>query len=174
MKFWKNNLMVRLVGYFLILSLTTTGLVAYITYIRARSALTQSLFEQLTAVASLKENNLLRWTDTQRRDVLLIAQLLETETPALQLLALDAQKTPVDAPSYQAAYSEVTNFLQIVHGDKTPFAEILILSGTGGKIIASTQKSHEGQYRVLDSYFVQGKTGPFVQQVYPSPVTGKP
>lgn len=166
--------MVRLVGYFLVLSLTTTGLVAFVTYVRARSALTQSLFEQLTAVASLKEKNLVRWTEEQSHDVLLIAQLLEAESLVLQLLALDAQEMPSDAPQYQDAYREVTDFLRIIHGDNSPFAEILILSETGGKIVVSTRKAHEGEYRVLDSYFVHGKTGTFIQQVYPSPVTGKP
>lgn len=166
--------MVRLVGYFLILSLTTTGLVAYITYVRARSALTQSLFEQLTAVAAIKEKNLIRWTDAQRQDVILLAQLLETDTPALQLLALDAQEIPPNAPQYQAAYHELADFMAIIHSSRSPFAEILILTETGGKIIASTQPAHEGKYRVLDSYFVEGKAGTYIQQVYPSVVTGKP
>ena len=80
--------MVRLVGYFLVLSLATTSIVAYTTYVQARHTLTQSVFEQLTAVARLKERNLIRWADTQRQDTLLIARLLEEKSPVLHLLQL--------------------------------------------------------------------------------------
>lgn len=166
--------MVRLVGYFLVLSLATTGFVVYTTYVQARYTLTQSVFDQLTAVARLKERNLIRWTDTQREDTLLIDQLLEERSPALHLLQLEAEQIPTTSPLYQSAYRELAELLHILHEDKPTFAEILILSEKGGKVIASTQPEHEGEYRVLDSYFVQGKSGTFIQKVYPSPVTGKP
>ena len=166
--------MVRLASYFLVLSLTTTGIVAFATYIQARRTLTQSVFEQLTAVARIKERNLIRWTDVQRQDTLFITRLLEEKSPVLTLLQLEARQTPSTAEAYQSAYKELTTYLQILHADKPTFAEILILTETGGKIIASTQPAHEGEYRVLDSYFVQGKSDTFLQKVYPSPVTGKP
>lgn len=166
--------MVRLVGYFLVLSLTTTSVVAFVTYVQARRTLTQSVFEQLTAVARLKERNLIRWADTQRQDTLLIARLLEANPTAFHLLQLEAQQIPDTADAYQPAQQELAAFLQILHENRSTFAEILILSEADGKIIASTQKSHEGEYRVLDSYFVQGKSGDYIQKVYPSPVTGKP
>ncbi len=166
--------MVRLVGYFLILSLATTGIVAYVTYIQARRTLTQSVFDQLTAVAQLKERNLIRWADTQRQDTLLITRLLEEKSPVLHLLQMEAQQTPNTIDAYESAHQQLIAFLQILHQDKSTFAEILILTATGGKIIASTQPVHQGEYRVLDTYFVQGKLDTFVQKVYPSPVTGKP
>lgn len=174
MRFWKENLMVRLVGYFLVLSLTTTGVVVYATYVQARYTLTQSVFDQLTAVARLKERNLIRWTETQREDTLLIDQLLEERSPAFHLLQLEAEQVPTTSPLYQSAYQELSELLHSFQADKPTFAEILILSEKGGKVIASTQPAHEGEYRVLDSYFVQGKSGTFTQKVYPSPVTGKP
>ena len=133
--------MVRLVGYFLVLSLATTSIVAYTTYVQARHTLTQSVFEQLTAVARLKERNLIRWADTQRQDTLLIARLLEEKSPVLHLLQLESQQTPNTIDAYQSSYQELITFLQILHRDKLTFAEILILTETGGKIIASTQPS---------------------------------
>lgn len=166
--------MVRLVGYFLVLSLATTGIVAYTTYVQARRTLTQSVFERLTAVAQLKESNLIRWTQTQRQDTRLIARLLEAKSPVLHLLQLEAQQTPTTTDDYQSDYQELVAFLHLLHEDKPTFAEILILTEAGGKVMASTHQPHEGEYRVLDSYFVRGKSGDFIQKVYPSPVTGKP
>ncbi len=166
--------MVRLVGYFLVLSLTTTGLVALITYVRARSTLTASQFDQLTSLATLKEKNLIRWVEEQRQDAVLISHLLETESSALSLLQLEAAQTAETSDAYQSAYIELIDFITNIQADKDVFAEILILTETGGKIIASTQSDHEGEYRVLDTYFTEGKSKTFVQQVYPSPVTEKP
>jgi two-component sensor histidine kinase/HAMP domain-containing protein len=136
--------------------------------------LTQSQFDQLTSIASLKEKNIIRWAAEQRQDAVLIGHLLETESSALTLLQLDANQTPESSEAYQFAYNELSEFLMKVQADKHSFAEILILTETGGKIIASTQLEHKGQYRVLDAYFVEGKSKTFIQQVYPSPVTEKP
>ena len=51
---------------------------------------------------------------------------------------------------------------------------MFVLSEVGGKIVVSTDPSHEGQYRVTDRYYTQGKLGTFVQNVYPSPITLAP
>ncbi|MCB9421536.1 MAG: GAF domain-containing protein [Ardenticatenaceae bacterium] len=174
MKFWKENLMVRLVGYFLILSLATTSIVAVTTYVRARRTLTQSVFDQLTAVAKLKERNLVRWVDTQRQETLLIARLLESKSPVLYLLQLETEESLDSLDAYQSSFEELTAFLKILHKDVPAFAEIIVLTGTGGKIIASTEPTHQGEYRVLDSYFIQGREDTFIRKVYPSPITGRP
>ncbi len=58
MRFWKESLQVKLVSYFLLLSMATVSLVGFTTYTQARSALMQSVWERLDAVASLKEAQL--------------------------------------------------------------------------------------------------------------------
>ena len=103
MKFWKKSLMARLVGYFLLLSLVTVSLVGYIAFIRAREALKQSVFDRLHAVATLKEDELNRWIDDQRRDVVFIAWLPEMRAQAGSLLS-----HPESDPDYQAAYALLT------------------------------------------------------------------
>ena len=87
MKLWKKSLMARLVGYFLLLSLVTVSLVGYVAFIRAREALKQSVFDRLDAVATLKEDELNRWADDQRRDVVFIAWLPELRVQAGSLLS---------------------------------------------------------------------------------------
>ena len=87
MKFWKKSLMARLVGYYLLLSLVTVGLVGIIAFTRAREALKQSIFNRLEAVSTLKEDALNRWIDDQRRDVVFIAWLPEVGEQAGLLLS---------------------------------------------------------------------------------------
>jgi hypothetical protein len=95
--------MARLVGYFLLLSLATVTLVGLIAYMRAREALQQSVFDRLVAVATLKEDELNRWIDDQRRDVVFIAWLPEVRAQAGLLLS-----GPTSDPDYRAAYPLLT------------------------------------------------------------------
>ena len=169
MNFWKKSLMTRLVTYFLLLSLVTVSLAGYIAFLIARGALTQALFDQLSAVATLKEDELNRWIADQRQDVLLIAALPELQANVNTLLTLEETD-----PTYQSTYSHLSDFLTDVIVRKPDLQEIFILSNADGKVILSTDKTHEGQYYDDADYFTQGRFGIFVQKVYSSPITGKP
>ncbi len=169
MKFLTKSLMARLVSYFLLLSLVVVSLVGYITFIRAREALKQSAFNRLGAIATLKEDELNRWIDNQRQDLLFIAQLSEVRDQVEILLSHEPTE-----PEYQEAYTSLSQYLMFIVTTKADLQEIFILTDVGGKIVISTDKAHEGEYRVTDSYFTQGRLGTFVQNVYPSPATGKP
>lgn len=169
MSFLTKSLMARLVSYFLLLALIVVSLVGYVTFVRAREALKQLTYKQLSAVATLKEDELNRWVADQRQDVLFIAQLSEVRDQAEVLLSHEETE-----PEYQAAYTSLSGYLASVAATKTELEEILILTDVGGKIALSTDKTHEGEYQVTSSYFTQGRLDTVIQNVYPSPVTGKP
>jgi signal transduction histidine kinase/DNA-binding response OmpR family regulator/HAMP domain-containing protein len=167
MKFWKKSLMARLVGYFLLLSLVTVSLVGYIAFIRAREALKQSVFDRLHAVATLKEDELNRWIDDQRRDVVFIAWLPEVRAQAGSLLS-----HPESDPEHQAAYALLTEYLKFVVTSTSDSAELFILD-LDGNLVLSTDKAHEGQSQAEALYFIQGRSK-LTQHIYTSPLTGKP
>ncbi len=169
MKFWTKSLMARLVSYFLLLSLVIVSLVGYIAFVQAREALKQSVLDRLNAVATLKEELLNHWVDMQRQDILLTAQLPEVQAQAKALLSHKESE-----PEYQAAYAHLLEYLTLIAANRPDLQEIFILTDVGGKIILSTNKSHEAEYHVKAGYFTQGRLGTFVQNVYPSPVTIKP
>jgi GAF domain-containing protein/HAMP domain-containing protein len=169
MTFLKKSLMARLVIYFLLLSVVVMGLVGYITFIRAREALKQSAFNKLSAIATLKEGELNRWIDDQRQDLLFISQLPEVRDQVEILLSHEPTE-----PEYQGAYASLSKSLLFIVATKPDLQEIFILTDVGGKIVVSTDKAHEGEYRVTSSFFTRGRLGTFVQNVYPLPETGKP
>jgi GAF domain-containing protein/HAMP domain-containing protein len=169
MTFLKKSLMARLVIYFLLLSVVVMGLVGYITFIRAREALKQSAFNKLSAIATLKEGELNRWIDDQRQDLLFISQLPEVRDQVEILLSHEPTE-----PEYQEAYASLSKSLLFIVATKPDLQEIFILTDVGGKIVVSTDKAHEGEYRVTSSFFTRGRLGTFVQNVYPLPETGKP
>lgn len=152
MKFWKKSLMARLVGYFLMLSLLTVSLVGIIAYTRAREALKQSIFTRLEAVATLKETTLNRWIDDQRRDVVFIAWLPEVGEQSGILL-----NSPPDSAEYQSAYAILSAYLKFLVTSTSDSAELLILN-LDGKIVLSTDKSHEGQLHSESIFFIEGRS----------------
>src|SRR5260370_20691234 len=168
MNFWKKSLMVRLVSYFLLLSVLTVSLVGYVAYSKATDALKASVFDRLNAAASIKEGELNRWVDDEVQSVVFIAHLPIVRAQARVLMSHD----PSD-PVYRSAYDALSAYLAATVATRPDFQEVLILSNAGGQVLVSTDPSHEGQYRVSDRYFTQGQLGTFVQNVYPSPVTLK-
>ncbi|MFP4393696.1 MAG: GAF domain-containing protein [Anaerolineales bacterium] len=173
MKFWTQSLMARLVSYFLVLLLLVIGLVGYVAFAQARSALEEAALARLNTAAHVKEGELNRWIDTQAEDVRFVAAL-----PIVpEQLAVLIQREPSDAEglaaeAYQSAYDVLTAYLNAALAQKPDFNEIEILSDVGGRVLVSTNKTQEGEYRVADQYYIQGKEDTFVQNVYPSPVTG--
>jgi len=169
MRFWTRSLMVRLVSYFLLLSLVTVSLVGYLAYTQATEALKLAVFDRLSALADVKEGELNRWVDDEVRSVVLIARLPDVRTQVRTLMS-----RPESDPSYETAHAALAAYLSALVSSEPELQEVFVLSDVGGKIIVSTQPSHEGQYRVTDRYFTQGKLGTFVQNVYPSPITLAP
>jgi signal transduction histidine kinase len=161
--------MARLVAYFLLLSLVTVSLVCVIAFMRARKALEQSVFAHLSTSAFIKEGELNRWVSDQQQDVMLLARSPDILTQT-QVLFIQ----PESSPAFRSAYTLLRRHLQAIAPTRSDWQDISFLANRGGKILLSTNKSFEGQYRVTDSYFTQGKLGTYVQHVHPSPLTAKP
>jgi signal transduction histidine kinase/DNA-binding response OmpR family regulator/HAMP domain-containing protein len=167
MSFWKKSLTARLVGFFLLLSLVTVSLVGYIAFVRAREALKQSVVDRLETVANLKEDEFNRWVDDQRRNIVFIAWLQEVRAEAGIL-----SSRPQSGIEYQVAYNALSKNLKYIVDHGFDSAEYLILD-INGKVIVSTDKSHEGLSRADQPYFINGQDR-LAEYIYTSPETGKP
>lgn len=89
MKFWKTSLLGQLVSYFSLLSVITVIIVAISAYTRAKDSLQEGVENRLTVATSLKEFQLNEWVKNQRKDVLTISQLPETQELISILLTQD-------------------------------------------------------------------------------------
>jgi GAF domain-containing protein/HAMP domain-containing protein/anti-sigma regulatory factor (Ser/Thr protein kinase) len=164
--------MLRLVSYYLLLSLATAALVGFITYHQARDMLKQSVFDRLTAVANLKEEDLRRWILELRDEVSLLADLPAFRDQTEQLLQTHPSEQARANLERQPAYDFVSQFLDTVLDHKAHFRELALVSHTSGRVVVSTDKRHEGQYRNQDTYFREATHDVFVQNIYISPHTG--
>lgn len=167
--FGPTSLMARLLTYFMLLSLLTVGLVGTIAFFQARAALRASIFERLAIAATLKEDDLQRWVADQRQQILFLAG-----SPTIQSHAPTLLTTAPSDPAHEQARAALTPYLARLLDYDSDFKEILFLSDVGGRVLLSTDPASEGSYRVTDRYFTQGQQGPYVQNVYPSPQSGRP
>lgn len=162
--------MARLVGSFLILALITVSVVGYIAFTIAKNTLVQSVFDRLEAVATLKEDNLNRWIDEQRQDMVFIAWSPEVRTQTAKLFSYDKSD-----PEFQAAYNRLSEYLAFVTTNtSSDLQEISILAERNGWVVLSTEKRNEGEGRSNEPYFTQGRSGTYVQHFAISRRTGKP
>ncbi|NJN44153.1 MAG: hypothetical protein HC806_05125 [Anaerolineae bacterium] len=164
MKFLTRSLFARLVSYFLLTALVATTVLPFLTFTYARNAMEQLVLERLSAAVSLKEGVINRWVADRQQDIFLLSELPELVT-SVEVLA---QTTDQDLENREA-YTFLSSYFQSVIARKNDFAEIFILADVGGEILLSTEPEREGEFRVTDSYFTQGRLGAYVQNIYTSP-----
>ena len=152
-----------MVIYFLVSSVLVVVALSAIAYLVARNILEDQAFEQLEVTSNFKELELKLFMEDVQENFSRIAAL-----PAIRIAAASLLESE-EAADRQAAYE---NLERLVESAAAPdLSEIFFLTEVGGRIFFSTEKSHEGGFRVTDSYYVRGLDGPVVQNVYPSPVT---
>lgn len=169
-RWFQRSLMARLVGHFLLLSLVIVVIAGSLSFRQARQALQASVIERLEVLASSGEEQLLRWVADQRRDLIYLSSLPEVQNLTTMLL----EPEPDDPIAVEEARRRFYDFLDSAIALKPHLQEILLLSRRGGLIVACSDRAHEGEYRVSDSFFVQGLESTYVQNVYPSPLTYAP
>ena len=165
--FWRKSLMARLVGYFLTLTLVTVGLVGYGVYVRVVDDLEQSVVDRLDAVASLKEEALGRWVNDQRRNVLLVAWL-----PGVQQQAALLLDPSWPASARQQAHDVLGPDLAAILTTMPDIQELFLLD-LDGRIVLSTDPTHEGTGQGGAAYFIQGRSNTYVQAVQASPFSDR-
>ncbi|MBP0018613.1 MAG: HAMP domain-containing protein [Cyanobacteria bacterium SBLK] len=144
LKFWKKSLLVQIVGSFSLLSLAIVALVGYVAFREARESLKESIFDRLTAIASLKEGELNRWLRDRRNTFVSLSRLPEIGEQARVLLG--SKKSTLE---YQTALKNLQASLGGFIGDRADYREIFLLS-RGNRIVASTHSEKIGRYEPLD------------------------
>ncbi len=169
-KYLFQNLTTRLVSTFLLLAIPGALLVGFSSYHLARRALEKSVYEKLEAAATLQEAELRRWILSKKKEIIRMV-----DAPFLRRYAR-AVRVPgdMDPEEIAGAYTSLSRLLEWFLEGSEDFREVFLLTWQEGRVFLSTDKTHQGDYRINDSYFVKGKEGTYVQKVKPSPVTVQP
>ncbi|NEQ52095.1 MAG: HAMP domain-containing protein, partial [Leptolyngbya sp. SIO3F4] len=164
MNIGKKSLLRRLITPLSLLTTTTVLTISVSTYFSAREIIKQSLFDRLSVAATLKEEEITQWFQTQRSDILLLARLPEVKTQTAALANTDVE---------QDAYENLSLYLADIISAKPNLAEVSILTESG-IVLFSTNKSLEKTYQPLGAtttYFTDSNDK-VVPTLYASPVTG--
>lgn len=171
MQFGNQHLTTKVASFFLLLSLLAIGIVGGVAFYRAREALKQAAFNQLSVAATLKEEEITRWFEDQQQDFLLVSQY-----PAVQKNLKFLLSTKKSHPDYLVTCNLISAYLIGVTQTKPALRELFVLDRSN-QIILSTNKKREGNYEILANvtYFERVQPGEtFTPIFYVSPITGKP
>ncbi|MEO0707771.1 MAG: sensor histidine kinase [Cyanobacteria bacterium J06649_5] len=173
MKLAQKSLLNKLLVPFSLLSVATVLTISTTSYISARNSLKQSVFDRLSVASSLKEDQISKWVQTQREDILLLASLAEVYDNTTRLLA-ENQATRPNAASKQDTYEAVSRVFEEIGETKPNLQEISILS-EGGIVLFSTNQQRQNKYQPLGAtttYFTADETE-IKPTFYNSPITQK-
>ncbi len=116
--------------------------------------LTDASFNQLEAVAAVKEDQINSWLDALQTNLILISADATNRDTIISLLPGNAEASITNQVRNEfAANNQVTRY----------FTEIFILDSSG-KIILSTEASQEGKIQSTQLYFREGLKGPYISQ----------
>ncbi len=134
--------------------------VGVMAYNSGRDALRDATISELQATALEKESSLDKWVLDKQKDISVLA--LDPATIQVASGLLQANSNSVEA---QTAHDELVENLR-PHLAQGGFLELSILDPQSGKVLASTTPLEEGKFKEDRLYFINGKSGPFVQNLY--------
>lgn len=154
----QKSLVARLVSTYLVLSLVVIVCVGAVSWLAGRELLRDAAFARLETSSRQKETELALWVEERLRDLGFLGALL-AQQPGIANAPPSGVRPGPDAMSLFADYKTA----------QPDVLEVLLLAPTGGRVLASTQESSVGGYRATYNFYIQGRQGPAVQSVYPSP-----
>ena len=168
-KYLFKKLTTRLVVTFALLVVPGALLVGYSSYYFARNTLEAGIYDKLESIASIKEDNLRRWIAELKRDVEGIAGAEYLRRPLRVFMSSGENSDDI-----VDAYVSLSETLAWFKGSEEDIQEVFLLTRDEGRVFLSTEKSHEGDYRINDGYFIHGLESTYVQKVLTSPVINQP
>ncbi len=168
MQFWRKNLRTRLLVIFLLLAVIPLAVVGFLAYDMGRQAIIRNTENLLTSVAVLKEQEIKNWVGHLEHTITWLAA-----SPTIRGGASTMVNYPEDDSVYLATHDELAAELDRM-ADLAHLSPIFILEGDRGQVVASSDTGWEGQIMADRPYFIQGREGIFVSDIFHSLKLGQP
>ncbi|MDP3426541.1 MAG: diguanylate cyclase, partial [Humidesulfovibrio sp.] len=161
MNFIQRSLVARLVSTYLVFSLLGVAGMGAASYLVGRAFLRQAAVDRLESASRQKETDLGLWVEERLRDMQFVGATVASELSDQPVLAeSERQRLLLHFRDYMASQPDVR--------------EVLVLAPSGGRVLLSSEASSVGGYRASYNFYTQGRMGPTVQSVYPSPESLRP
>lgn len=152
----------RLTLVFIAYALALLLSVGMFAYSNGRSSLRAATASELQSIALEKEAALNRWVQDKQQDIAALAA-----NPTVQQAAARLLSAPPGSAESRAAHDQ---FMAQVSARlrSSEFLDISLIHPQTGQVIASTDPTEEGKFKEDRPYFQQGRSAPFVQDLYHS------
>ena len=164
----QRSLMARLLTYFTLLAIVPLGLIGYVAYESGRQNITDQVKAHLNSVATLKEQEIHNWVENLK-DTMAWLATNPHRTNDIAVLAIHTADDPQYLTAYESLITELTRIAAM--GRMSP---IFLLDSTNGQIIASSDPTWEGKFRENEPYFIQGKSGNYISDIFHGLTMGQP
>ena len=134
--------------------------VGLLAYDSGRDALRAATISELQATALEKEAALNRWVEEKQANISALAANPTTISEAANLL----EATPNSPEAHAARNALIANLEP--HKTQGVLLELSFLDPQTGQVLASTNPDEEGKFKEDRPYFQNGKSGPYVQNLY--------
>src|SRR5688572_18119248 len=139
--------------FFAAILLAGVGLLAYTS---GRSALESAAGSELLSTALEKEAALNNWVEDKRLNIAVLASSPDLQTHVSAFMANPNQTT----------HDHLVQSLQTWAGPEQQYLNLAVIEAQTGQIVAATNPNEEGKFREDRPFFIEGKKGPYIQNLY--------
>ena len=150
----------RLAIYFVLYAATLLVAVSSLAYTSGLASLQAATISELSSSAIEKQSALNQWIREKQSRIALLAVDPATTASVSALVS-----TPADSPEARTAHDQFVREVQ-PRVDGGEFLTVMLIHPQTGEVIAATDPKEEGKFKEDRLYFLHGKTGPYVQNVY--------
>jgi GAF domain-containing protein/HAMP domain-containing protein len=160
----RTRLLVAFVSLVLLPVIAIVGAIA----VTGRISLEERVVDQLETVAESKEAEIETWMQTLQIELAALLNAEDTRVHAPTLL-----REEDSAPTRRAAYEALREQFQLWAIQNPQFEELFIIDQQG-RVVLSTDATHEGQIHSYQTYFWEGLKGRYTTLLYYSRSLGQP
>ncbi|HEY4579907.1 MAG TPA: hypothetical protein VIG89_02630, partial [Candidatus Acidoferrales bacterium] len=137
--------------------LAGVGLLAYTS---GRESLRSAVLSELQATAIEKQAALNAWVEEKQADIIRLAAAPAVIESAAAVLAASP-----DSPEARDAHDRLLAEIRprVLGGE---FQDLMIIEPQTGQVVAATNPGEEGRFKEDRPFFINGKNGPYVQNLY--------
>lgn len=152
-----KSLQFKIIFLFLLLVVISTASSAFIIFVQGGRVIRQRIELQLESILKLKQYYIENFSVTGIKSAEAIAK---SEMVRSYMKELSGNSSPLALPHDSSILQSLREQLSYV-----PFFEIFLIN-LNGSVVLSTDQSQEGKVKSNDIYFIQGKSGTYIQNFY--------
>jgi PAS domain S-box-containing protein len=150
----------RLTLAFVLYAAVLLAVVALSAYNSGRASLRSATISELLSTAIEKQGALDAWVEEKQKDIAILAA-----DPATVAIAEALRQAPAGSPERRSAHDQwLTEVQPRVDGGE--FMDLMFIEPQAGLVLAATDPAEEGEFMEDQPFFVNGKVGPYVQNLY--------